>query len=55
MISANDPKRESAAPCETTRDIHLNADAFWSNVPARVWEYTLGGCQVMKKWLFYRE
>jgi hypothetical protein len=24
-------------------------------VPARVWEYTLGGYQVIKKWLSYRE
>ncbi len=38
-----------------TFDIHLNGDAWWSNVPARVWEYTLGGYQVIKKWLSYRE
>ena len=24
-------------------------------MPARVWEYTLGGYQVLKKWLSYRE
>jgi hypothetical protein len=24
-------------------------------VPAKVWEYTIGGYQVMKKWLSYRE
>jgi hypothetical protein len=40
---------------DTTFDIHLNADAWWSNVPARVWNYTLGGYQVVKKWLSYRE
>src|SRR5262245_29491047 len=39
----------------TTYDIHLNADAWWSNVPSRVWSYTLGGYQVIKKWLSYRE
>ena len=39
----------------TTRDVHLNATASWSNVPARVWDYTLGGYQVIKKWLSYRE
>jgi len=27
----------------------------WRNVPAAVWEYTLGGYQVIKKWLSYRE
>ena len=36
-------------------DIHLNADAVWANVPTNVWAYTLGGYQVIKKWLSYRE
>ena len=40
---------------ETTFDIHLNANAFWRNVPAAVWRYKLGGYQVLKKWLSYRE
>jgi hypothetical protein len=40
---------------ETTFDIHLNSDAWWSNVPAKVRGYTLGGYQVIKKWLSYRE
>lgn len=40
---------------ETTFDIYLNEVAFWSCIPARVWEYTLGGYQVIKKWLSYRE
>ena len=40
---------------ETTFDIHLNARAFWRNVPAAVWSYKLGGYQVLKKWLSYRE
>jgi hypothetical protein len=38
-----------------TLDIFLNATAYWQNVPRRVWEYTLGGYQVLKKWLSYRE
>jgi Type ISP C-terminal specificity domain/N-6 DNA Methylase len=38
-----------------TRDVYLNDTAFWRNVPARVWEYTIGGYQVVKKWLSYRE
>ena len=29
--------------------------AYWKNVPARVWDYTIGGYQVIKKWLSYRE
>lgn len=38
-----------------TFDIYLNDIAYWRNVPAKVWDYTLGGYQVMKKWLSYRE
>ena len=40
---------------ETTFDIYLNARTFWRNVPAAVWTYKLGGYQVLKKWLSYRE
>jgi hypothetical protein len=40
---------------ETTCDIYLNNTAYWKNIPARVWEYTIGGYQVIKKWLSYRE
>ncbi|MBD2600806.1 type ISP restriction/modification enzyme [Microcystis viridis] len=39
----------------TTYDIYLNDRAYWQNIPARVWEYTIGGYQVIKKWLSYRE
>ena len=39
----------------TTCDIYLNDVAFWKNVPIPVWNYTLGGYQVLKKWLSYRE
>ncbi len=39
----------------TTLDVHLNARAYWRNVPAAVWSYKLGGYQVLKKWLSYRE
>jgi Type ISP C-terminal specificity domain/N-6 DNA Methylase len=39
----------------TTCDVYLNDSAYWSNIPIRVWEYTIGGYQVIKKWLSYRE
>ena len=38
-----------------THDIFLNEAACWQNVPEKVWDYTIGGYQVMKKWLSYRE
>ncbi len=40
---------------ERTFDIYLNEVAYWKNIPARVWKYTIGGYQVIKKWLSYRE
>ena len=40
---------------DTTLDVYLNGEAFWRNVPAAVWDYRLGGYQVLKKWLSYRE
>ena len=36
-------------------DIFLNAVSCWRNVPEAVWDYTIGGYQVIKKWLSYRE
>ncbi len=39
----------------TTHDIYLNDIAYWKNIPDRVWNYTIGGYQVIKKWLSYRE
>ena len=39
---------------ETTFDVYLNERAYWRNVPDAVWNYQLGGYQVLKKWLSYR-
>ena len=46
---------EIATLGDTTFDIYLNGRAYWRNVPAKVWSYKLGGYQVLKKWLSYRE
>lgn len=40
---------------ESTCDIYLNDVSYWSNIPEKVWDYTIGGYQVIKKWLSYRE
>jgi Type ISP C-terminal specificity domain len=47
---------EQAFQClgDSTYDVYLNAASYWKNVPARVWEYRIGGYQVIKKWLSYR-
>jgi hypothetical protein len=51
------PRRERRSPLlgDRTCDVYLNDVAYWSNIPLRVWEYTIGGYQVIKKWLSYRE
>lgn len=36
-------------------DVFLNNVAYWRDVPEKVWDFTIGGYQVMKKWLSYRE
>jgi len=36
-------------------DIQVNPAAGWRGVPIRVWMYTAGGYQALKKWLSYRE
>ncbi len=40
---------------ETTYDIFINDVAYWRNVPEKVWQFYIGGYQVIKKWLSYRE
>ena len=40
---------------ERTCDVSLNELAYWRNIPVRVWDYTIGGYQVIKKGLSYRE
>ena len=40
---------------ESTIDVYLNDRAYWRNIPINVWNYKLGGYQVLKKWLSYRE
>ena len=44
-----------STPGGKTFDVYLNERAYWRNVPAAVWDYQLGGYQVLKKWLSYRE
>ena len=38
-----------------TLDVYLNDKAYWANIPLTVWNYYIGGYQVIKKWLSYRE
>ena len=47
--------REISAPWAATVDVFLNDKVAWRGVPKEAWEYYLGGYQVLKKWLSYRE
>jgi hypothetical protein len=40
---------------ESCSDVYLNDVAYWRCVPTNVWRYKVGGYQVIKKWLSYRE
>ena len=46
---------EAALLGARTNDVFLNEDAYWRNIPETVWSFTIGGYQVLKKWLSYRE
>jgi hypothetical protein len=46
---------DSKLPWTQFHDVYLNESACWKDIPAEVWDYTIGGYQVIKKWLSYRE
>jgi len=39
----------------TMLDIGMNDASFWRGIPEQVWECRIGGYQVLKKWLSYRD
>jgi hypothetical protein len=49
------PGQGKIAAHDNTLDIYLNDNVYWQNIPEAVWEYVIGGYQVIKKWLSYRE
>jgi Type ISP C-terminal specificity domain len=51
FASATDPLSALGAPL----DVFLNHESYWTLVPSAVWEYRIGGYQVIKKWLSYRQ
>jgi hypothetical protein len=53
---AAEPHEQSAGfGTAPTLDVYLNATAYWKNIPQPVYDFTIGGYQVIKKWLSYRE
>ena len=57
MLPGNEPQWATPSPrsARPPSTVYLNDRAFWRNLPAAVWRYKLGGYQVLKKWLSYRE
>jgi hypothetical protein len=49
------PKAMRALLGGKTCDVFLNEAVCWRNIPLAVWEYHIGGYQIVKKWLSYRE
>lgn len=39
----------------TMVDVAMNDASFWRGIPEQVWECRIGGYQVLKKWLSYRD
>ncbi len=52
ILPSRNPEPGTLSP---SLDIYLNDTTLWRNVPEAVWGYTIGGYQVVKKWLSYRE
>jgi hypothetical protein len=61
IVTRDYASAEAAAQAEAallggrTNDVYLNEDAYWRNIPETVWGFTIGGYQVLKKFLSYRE
>lgn len=49
------PGRGRTRAAEGRIDVYLNETTFWGGIPEAAWGYTIGGYQVLKKWLSYRE
>lgn len=46
---------EQDALGEQMLDVYLNDDVRWLGVPGAAWDYKIGGFQVLRKWLSYRD
>lgn len=56
VSAATDREPEEWRPLigDTVVDVYVNDMTFWSGVPVHAWGFTMGGYQVLKKWLSYR-
>lgn len=40
---------------EEVLDVYLNATTCWRGIPEAAWNFKIGGFQVLRKWLSYRD
>jgi hypothetical protein len=55
VVRRQDDRNLREAFGEETMDVYLNDMAYWANVPKPIWDFYVGGYQVIKKWLSYRD
>jgi Type ISP C-terminal specificity domain len=55
FVAAEIPKARGFELLGRPMDVYLNGTTYWRAVPEQVWEFYIGGYQVIKKWLSYRE
>lgn len=54
-VKAASPPSEAGDESEPSLNIFMNDASYWAGVPERVWQVRVGGYQVLKKWLSYRD
>ena len=52
-VGLSDAQREALG--EQILDVYLNDRVCWRDVPAAAWDFKIGGFQVLRKWLSYRD
>lgn len=55
VMSGKGKATPNEADPDRALDIWINNTVCWRNIPKPVWEMTIGGYPVIKKWLSYRE
>jgi hypothetical protein len=54
-IETTDEEEIAAQAGDIWLDVYINAEVYFSGIPREVWQYSIAGYQVLKKWLSYRE
>jgi hypothetical protein len=55
VVETEDEEEIKTASGNIVLDIYINENVCFKAVPREVWQYSVAGYQVLKKWLSYRE